>query len=326
MTKLNAMQPLYKRIQKLGYTIPQIKKVLPDWWDDNLANTPAGIQEATLILAKRFNVQYSSLLTDTPISQLPIHRFKHSQSIQTEQLTKAVTFSTLASQIIHKGYTKPLAEFQGFTAHSIRERILENEPWVDFNSLVEFCWDIGIPVVFIEKMPSPKMQGLALQEDDRPTIILTSKRKNGWLVFDLAHELGHIVLGHIDDETWVIDEKIDKNDTKDEEQQANQFAIELLTGKSGITFNDLKLSPKKLADAILSHGRNHSIDPLHLLLNYGYSTDKIPFALKAMPHLLKDLAITQTDQEICRTMLFRNIDVSLLDDENALRYLIGVDK
>ena len=55
------------------------------------------------------------------------------------------------------------------------------------------------------------MQGLALQRADRPTIILTSNRGNGWLVFDLAHELGHIILEHVNNDTWVVDKEIKEN-------------------------------------------------------------------------------------------------------------------
>lgn len=322
----NAMQPLYKKVQKLGYTKPQIRNILPDWWDDSIANTPAGLQEVTLILAKRLSIHYKSLLTDEPTFSLPMHCFKHSQTVQTETLTKAVTFATLASDIVHQAYHRPLASITGLTAGNIREHILKNEPWVDINSLVEYCWEIGVPVIFLKNLPSPKMQGLALQQDDRPTIILTSKRENGWLVFDLAHELGHIILGHVTNDTWMVDKEIKGNNIEEQEQEANKFAVELLTGVSKLEFSSLSISPKKLTESVLAIGRSHQIDPLHLLLNYGYSTNKLPYAMKLIPNLLKDLAITQTDQEICLNMLLRNIDLNQLDDEKALRYLIGVDK
>ena len=36
MTNPNAIQPLYNKIKKLGYTKPQIQSILPDWWDDGI--------------------------------------------------------------------------------------------------------------------------------------------------------------------------------------------------------------------------------------------------------------------------------------------------
>lgn len=326
MTKPNAIQPLYNKIKKLGYTKPQIQSILPDWWDDAIANTPAGLQEATLILAKRLSINYSSLLTDEPVFSLPTHCFKHTQAVQIDKLTKAVTFATLASDIVHQGYNRPLSDIKNLTASSIREHILKNEPWVDINSLVEYCWDIGIPVIFLKNIPTPKMQGLALQRADRPTIILTSNRENGWLVFDLAHELGHIILEHVNNDTWVVDKEIKENNAETQEIEANQFANVLLTGKPELNFTDLKLSPKGLANSILAYGRANQIDPLHLLFNYSFKQKKFALANKSLPFLLKDMAINQTDQNICQSMLLRNIDINQLDDENSLRYLIGVDK
>ena len=49
-------------------------------------------------------------------------------------------------------------------------------------------------------------------------------------LFILAHELGHIALGHIEEDGVLIDESMDHNVQDQEEADANAFAIELLTG------------------------------------------------------------------------------------------------
>ena len=63
-------------------------------------------------------------------------------------------------------------------------------------------------------------------------IVLCRHTKHAaWLLFILAHELGHLALDHVPNEGVLIDEGLDKNSTDAEEQQANAFAIELLTGR-----------------------------------------------------------------------------------------------
>ncbi len=329
MTKktISPMQTLYAKLQSLGFQQKKIKQLLPEWWNDDIAKTPAGLQEASLILSKYLSIQYSSLIGDAePCFNLPQHKFKHAKNVQELYLSKAVALSALAGRLTLEAYDTPLAQLESLSAQSIRETLLNrNYPWVDFNILLDYCWEIGIPVIFVENLPSPKMQGLALQLYDRPVIILTSKHKHGYLVFHLAHELGHIILGHVSNDHWIIDEKINENNDEDIEQAANQFALELLTGQDNAAYKASRnLYPNQLADSALHVGREHKVDPLHIVLNYGHTNQSMPVANSACKALVNKLNIREFDQDIAKSTFMQYVDVDRLDDEKALRHLIGM--
>ncbi|CAI3134524.1 ImmA/IrrE family metallo-endopeptidase [Acinetobacter baumannii] len=325
--KISPMQTLYTKLQSLGFPQKTIKQLLPEWWNDDIAKTPAGLQEASLILSKYLSIRYSSLVGEAePCFNLPQHKFKHAKNVQEHDLNKAVALSSLAGRLTLEAYDSPLAQLESLSAQSIRETLLSrNFPWINFNILLDYCWEIGIPVIFVENLPSPKMQGLALQLHSRPVIILTSKHKHGYLVFHLAHELGHIILGHVTNDHWVIDEKINEHSDEDIEQAANKFALELLTASGDAAYkSQSKLYPNTLASSALSVGRDHKVDPFHIVLNYGHTNKCMPTANSACQTLVKKLSLSESDQEIAKSTFMQYVDVDRLNDEKALRHLIGV--
>lgn len=61
-----------------------------------------------------------------------------------------------------------------------------------------------------------------------------SGEKYGFMLFDLAHELGHIAKGHLkaSAEGVFVDRKIDSGATADLEGEANSYAFGLMAGKN----------------------------------------------------------------------------------------------
>ena len=43
------MQSLYDKLHSVGYAKKYIHSLLPDWWDDAIAEPPAGFQQALCI-------------------------------------------------------------------------------------------------------------------------------------------------------------------------------------------------------------------------------------------------------------------------------------
>lgn len=228
-----------------------------------------------------------------------------------------------------KIYEKPLADLSNLTALSIREHLLRNAKWVDFETLLNYVWSLGIPVIFSSNIPPKKMDGLALKIQDRPVIVLTKGRTHGYLVFDLAHELGHIILGHLNQQTMIIDEKISANDTETEtlEQQADGFALELLTGVGNAKFVTKKhYSPIGLSQAVLKKANEYHIDPLHIVLNYGHSSSQFPLANQVLSYLVTQLDLKKTDQQIAYEYYLNNINLDDFDDEEIILNIIGQAK
>lgn len=326
-----SMKPVYQKLSKIGLKKGMVKTYLPDWWEDSIATTEVGFQESLWLIANTFHIDFKTLNlsvsgSSNPQYRLPNHQFKHSVNLDQDKLKPAVAVAMLAAKITLNTFEKPLADLSSLSAENIREKLLsDGNQWIDFKVLVQYCWNIGIPVIFIKKIPSPKMDGLALMQNDRPVIVLTKNDDYGILVFHLAHELGHIILGHVKENGMVIDKKIVKDEEDDLEIQANAFALEVLTGKANRKYTAGKISPKVLAESTLNKAKEDSIDPLHIILNYGYSNNNYGFAKQVLQLLVKKLEITQTDQDVAQQFFTDNIDLDSINDDEVIRRIIGAE-
>src|SRR5262249_3747340 len=141
--------------------------------------------------------------------------------------------------------------------------------------LIDYCWSLGIPVIHLSSFPNAKRpDGLCASVKGRPVIVLCKKvMRSAWLLFILAHELGHVALGHIEDDGVLIDESMSDNVKDKEEDDANAFAIELLTGNADERFSSSGRWPNatQLAEVALETGTRLRIDPGHIVLNYAHT-------------------------------------------------------
>lgn len=79
---------------------------------------------------------------------------------------------------------------------------------VDFIKLPGLLAAVGVRLVFIEAFPGSKMDGCSLLVDGEPVIGISGRGKRlDKVLFTLLHEIAHIVLGHLDQETLVIDDQ-----------------------------------------------------------------------------------------------------------------------
>lgn len=325
------MKAIYPKLLAVGIKKKDIKAYLPDWWEDSIANTEAGFQESLWLIANTFHIDFKTLLLSiskdsVPEYRLPHHQFKHSANLDQERLKPAVAVAMLAAKLTLRSFQTPLEDLSKLNAQIIRQQLLEEgNSWIDFKVLVRYCWRIGVPVIFTKNIPTPKMDGLALMHNHRPVIVLTKNDKHGVLVFHLAHELGHIILGHTENDGMIIDRSIVKDNIDDVEKQANDFALELLTGKSDKKYSAEKgISPRALAESVLFEARESKIDPLHIILNYGYSSNNFAFAKQVLSILVKNLNLSNTDQEAAQEEYIKNVDLNNIIDDEVIRRIIGV--
>jgi Zn-dependent peptidase ImmA (M78 family) len=103
---------------------------------------------------------------------------------------------------------------------------------ISLEALVEWAWDMGVLVI-----PTPGTKkifsGAAWKIGERPVAVLSSEQASPpfWL-FDLAHELGHLALGHPDERGVVDIDKPGEPIDDAHEEEANRFALDLLLPKS----------------------------------------------------------------------------------------------
>jgi transcriptional regulator with XRE-family HTH domain/Zn-dependent peptidase ImmA (M78 family) len=145
-------------------------------------------------------------------------RAKHSP-----QARLAYAVSRIAAGFYEKP-TKALADDPGL----IREQIGAGEGSIALQALIEWAWEMGIMVV-----PTPGTKGVfsgaAWNVDGRPVAVLSSPQASPpfWL-FDLAHEIGHLALGHpLDGGVVEVDKQGGAIDDA-HEKEADRFALELL--------------------------------------------------------------------------------------------------
>jgi len=177
-----------------------------------------------------------------------------------------------------------------------------------------------LPVLHLDHFPkrAKRPDGFAARVNGRPVIVLCRHAKSSaWLLFILAHELGHLALGHVPDEGTLIDQGLDENSTDVEEQQANAFAIELLTGKPKRSFVATGRWPNAegLAKAAQEIARQSMIDPGHIVLNYAHSMGETFFPVgQAALKLLdpRDDAVAKV-----RTKMAGNLDWSRLPEDSC---------
>jgi hypothetical protein len=274
----NPMKGLYQRLRAVGFDTPFVQNtVLPSWWEDSVAQTQSGYQEGLLLLARHLGLSLTSLQDESAPLELrdfgPCN-FKKTQGVSADDLAIARSICTRAAQIAAASIQTPWKGTIPADGSEIREDILRaGAPWVSLESLLDWCWSRGIPVLHVASFPraTKKMDGMAALVDGRPVIILCKNAKQeAWLLFILAHELGHIVRGHVSQNGVLVDEHIAKDSTDVQETEANATATEILTGDSNCRFSSPGRWPnaKELADAAKAHGRIHQIDPGHIVLNY----------------------------------------------------------
>jgi hypothetical protein len=274
------MVGLYKRLSRIGLTRTYVKNtVLPGWWDDELASNPAGYAQGLLLLSRHLGLDLASLQEDgvpVRLREFGPCKYKKREEVNKDELALCRMMATRAAQLAATAMEhlpKPVPS----SAAEIRQTILDSgAPWVGLSQLLEYCWSVGIPVLHLDHFPNNarRPDGFAARVNGRPVIVLCLRKKQeAWQLFILAHEMGHIARGHIADEGTIIDDQVDKESPDSEEQEANAFAIELLTGSPTIRFRAEGRWPnaQELAERVEQLGRQLMIDPGHAVLNYAHS-------------------------------------------------------
>lgn len=323
------IQNLYSALDKHGISKRKLALLLPDWWSDEVEASPSGAQQAKIYLAKALSLRMRPFSETPPRIEFDLpedKRFKKSSKISEADVNLAVALARSASRLalsaLDTQFTPPPPD-----ALAVREHLISSgAPWVGLSALLDYCWKIGVPVIHLATpLLGRKMDGIAMAINGRPSIVLSNNRKSGFLLFHLAHELGHIALGHVGANGTIVDDEIKKDDTQDkdaDELAADQFAIQLLTGNAHgkLTLQQLVKAPV-LARQAVQYGKDHKIDPTHIVLNCAHNNKNLFGLCVSAANLI---AGDSTDQSMVSDFVFRNLRENLKDDsEHLLRKLIA---
>ena len=189
----------------------------------------------------------------------------------------------------------PMANLGSSTALDLRRMIMKDRPVVDLQGILSFCWAVGIPVVHLQVLPleSQSMHAMAVTVGTRPVVLLA--RNSNYpapTAFTLAHELGHIVLGHVAPSAALVDleDPASAESSDDQEIAANHFALELLTANehpeidtSVATFN-----APSLARAAINASKHYGIEPGTLALLYAHASGTWARSMSALKFIYRN--------------------------------------
>lgn len=283
MNQASRIKQLYRRLTAVGLTRAYVVgTALPTWWDDEVAANPAGFAQGMLLISRHLGLDLASLQNPSESVRLRsfgVCKFKKRPDVSEDQLALARVIATRAAQLAAAAVSSRPLPIPSDPL-DIRQLILDRGAcWVSLDELLEYCWSVGLPVLHVDHFPKNacRPDGFAARVDGRPVIVLCRRAKHSaWLLFILAHELGHLALGHVPENGSLIDEGMDPSSEDEEERAANQFALALLNGNSGQSFVASGRWPNaaELARAAGEIGHQKFIDPGHIVLNYAHSMGK----------------------------------------------------
>lgn len=275
------IKTFYKRLQGIGLDKKSVKKsLLPDWWCDEYEQEKGAVYEAAAYIAKRTNLNFDDLID--PSQDLTFRDskpcYKLRQGTEESSLTISRSIAERLCEVVAFGTTNALGNFSNLTAQSIRAQIMQNYEFVTLEGLLDFCWSIGIAVIHAGKIPTgkggKKFDGMAGIYGDRPVILIANNKKSpAWLTFILAHELGHIVCGHLQSGSSIVDVDMNSKERGDDQEiQADNFAVELIHGKKDACYMDISKPSVVLSSKLYSE--MHKVNPAAIALNWAWYQEK----------------------------------------------------
>jgi hypothetical protein len=315
-TLKNPIQSLLTRLGSAGVPAGFARIALPAWWDDEMAQSESGLQQAQMYLARAFHIDLASLVQSngSVLFQEAQRKFKLSRNVAQSDVSVSAHFATAMANLALTGYTIEQSLVPRDPV-ALRTDILKTQPCVNLPALLAWCSKASIPVLHIHKLPGKKMTGLVVREGGRFAIVLSKKGSPSHLLFHLAHELGHIANLHLQGNGFVVDEKIGGADAGDaDEKEADAYAIRLLNGREvtyGPGATSAIRSGASLYRAALAKASQERIDVGHIILNYGNTQQThalANMAIKSIPGESDGIKLVNYD-------FFKTLDAAKLSED-----------
>lgn len=314
------IEKIYSLLKTKGIDKKFIREVLlPHWWDEKILSSKAGFLQTVSLIAKNLGVELSDLIStkgELCLSNQYNIKFKKNTNYYlhpTELFPQSV--AARLYNIVFKSFDKEYT-LNTNSYITLRNEFLSKYSIFDLKNLLDFLWQKGIPVIFVSEYPrdTTRFDGMAFKFNERPVIVISNKHKHeAWLTFIIAHEFGHIALGHLNkNENLIFDSNISvlKNN---EELRSNDFAVNFLVeNKNNIpNFSAIK-SSFKLANQLRAAARKLKIEPGILALMFAFRYKAFPLASLAINVLYPEANASSTVLE----QMMKNLSLELLSEED----------
>lgn len=325
---VKAASQVYKALKYLGLSKSHVKVLLPEWWSEEIEETADGASELAMIVSRRFNLDLHDLLIGKATYRQENFgiAYKHAASTNQQSLNPATQIAKALALAVLDGMKSPSSALPATAIEierCIRDESVSSIP--DLESIAAYCWKKGIPVIPMAHLPIGlrKMDGAAMNIMGRPVIIISrNTTSKSWLSFILAHELGHIVLGHVADGAAIVDVRLTQEatqladtDADNQEEQANQFALMLLGGNlvpEEISRWSPRLSSTEIALKSLEFQEAHRFPAGHIALRYGFKYKRWTDAQNALRFMPED-----KDDGVLAFLMKKQIDFDKLAEDSV---------
>lgn len=319
MTNREDAGQLRSRLVRVGFNGLALDAAWPSWWTQEAESSPSARAELRFSLARKLGLEPSSLLEDDAAPRFVWKevRFKH-LSIETDQEKAALASFGMALAAVLAAAAGPSNSLAGVSASSLRGTVLRTgTPFIRLVDLLSTCWAVGLPVVHLRVFPYAQKKMAAMAVGVRSTAVVLLGKDSDFpphIAFYLAHELGHIALGHVSDGSAIVD--LDdsaeglNSPQDDEEVAADRYALELLTGspEPAVLPKLSRYSAKELARVAIEIAEEIQVEPGTLALCFGYSTKDWATANASMQYIyterkpvwkeVNELALSQLNTEV----------------------------
>jgi len=317
---VDSVRSLYEGLEQAGLDRKFIREtLLPDWWDDAIAEHPTGYAEARLRIARALGLSLRQLDSEDPLREMLSEtrlRCKTRRDTELDSIHWTIALAKRAAELAARATPKPYEPLPE-TASQIRDAILQEHQWVSLDNLLVYCWQHGIPVIPLKSKPrrSKRVDGLIVRVGERPVIVLAcGYRYSARLLFIVAHELGHWVCGHLSNQPIFAEESIAREAENHEEAEANWFAVELLTGKPDSAYWTPRfLTASQLAQSAQKAGARDRVDPGVVALNYAWNQGTWEVGMGA----LKILEPEPKGMLLLQQRMLESLEWSRLHEEDA---------
>lgn len=318
---------LRAELAEAGLAWRSLKLALPDWVDSAF-DSRSGVVELKTFLSRNVGLRVSDEGKLTA-KELPVACFKTNAATSVDQVMAARAVATACGRLVAKATAIPYSRLPE-DADVFRSSILKgsNKPWIDLPMLLDACWRHGIPVIYLPTLPvdGRKMEGMVTNVGGHPVIIITKKVPHpDWLLFLLAHEIGHLAAGHLPEGEGqaIVDDTVELapgDDRDQQEREANRFATHLLApAGQEVRIGGRLPNAANLAAQAHDYGTKNGMAPGYVILNAVHNSlvsGKKPYALGQAA--LKSLAQVEamSAAEICKAALRANINKDLLRSDS----------
>jgi Zn-dependent peptidase ImmA (M78 family) len=273
---------LKKRLGQLGLSDSVIEAAWPEWWSEDADSSPSASLELRFSLARKLGLDPRSLVDDEGVARFAWRdeaRFKNLAGESELERAAIASFGRAIGSMLLEA-TRKGPEILIPDAEGIRNSILRSQPFVTLLDLLALSWAAGVPVVHLRIFPlrRKRMAAMTVRVGDRSAILLGKDSKYpAQVAFYLAHEIGHIALGHLSQGSTIVDLEGEESSlavSDSEEKEADEFAMYLLTGKTNpsVISGSQKYNAPGLAEAALRSAEAIHIEAGTLALCFGYSS------------------------------------------------------